>query len=344
MKRLIPLFLALVLSGSAIPSLQGAAQPHKTRQAVLTPTEMRFGDTVRTGIPFAKDPTVIRKGGRYYMYYSIPAYSPDRKPEQTAPLQDGWNAGIARSKDLIHWERVGDLDLRDTHGQRIWGAIAPCVKRFGGKIHLFYQRYWDGAGNNNIWHAVSKDGITFTNTSDVPVFVMDAPWALNRAIDAEVYRVKDRLILLFATRDPEGKVQMLGMAHAPYRSDYGPDKWVLDSTDGPLLKPDFEWEGHCIEAPTVLKYKGVWYMFYAGAYNHERQQIGLATSGDGLHFTRIPPEGLLFPAGEEGAWNHGESGHPGVFRDRDGKIYLFFQGKAELKGNYRLSVCRVELR
>ena len=130
---------------------------------------------------------------------------------------------------------------------------------------------------------------------------MDAPWALNRAIDAEVYRVKDRLILLFATRDPEGKVQMLGMAHAPYRSDYGPDKWVLDSTDGPLLKPDFEWEGHCIEAPTVLKYKGVWYMFYAGAYNHERQQIGLATSGDGLHFTRIPPEGLLFPAGEEGA-------------------------------------------
>ena len=344
MKRLIPLILFLFLAGTAGPSLQGAPGPHKARQVILTPTEMRFGDTVRTGIPFAKDPTVIRKGGSYYMYYSIPAYAPDREPDTLAPLQGSWNAGIARSKDLVHWERIGDLDLRDTRGQRIWGAIAPCVKRFGGKIHLFYQRHWEKAGNNNIWHAISRDGITFTNTSDEPVFVMDAPWALNRSIDAEVYRVKDRLILLFATRDPEGKVQMLGMAHAPYRSDYGPDKWVLDSTDGPLLKPDFEWEGHCIEAPTVLKHKGVWYMFYAGAYNHECQQIGLATSGDGLHFTRIPPEGLLFPAGEEGTWNHGESGHPGIFRDRDGKVYLFFQGKADPKGNYRLSVCRVQFR
>ena len=326
--------LALATWGA---KLQGATP----RKVVLEPLEMRYGDTVRTGIPFAKDPTVIRLRKKYYMYYSIPAYSPERLPRETAALQNGWNAGIARSEDLVHWERVGDLDLRDTKGERIWGAVAPCVKRFGGKIHMFYQRYWEKAGNNNIWHAVSKDGITFYNTADEPIFVMDAPWALNRSIDAEVYRVKDRLILLFATRDPEGKVQMLVMAHAPYRSDYGPDKWTLDSTDGPLMKPDYEWEGHCIEAPTVLKYKGVWYLFYAGAYNHERQQIGLATSTDGIHFSRIAPEGLVFPAGEEGTWNHGESGHPGLFRDRDGKIYLFFQGKASLKGNYRLSVCRV---
>ena len=344
MKKLTILLLLLALSGATLLPAQGAKRGKRVRQAVLTPTEMRYGDTVRTGIPFAKDPTVIRKGGRYFMYYSIPAYSPDRVPDKLASLQGGWNAGIAESKDLIHWERVGDLDLRDSHGQRIWGAIAPCVKRFGGKIHMFYQRYWEKAGNNNIWHAVSRDGITFVNTSDEPVFVMDAAWALNRSIDAEVYRVKDRLILLFATRDPEGKVQMLGMAHAPYRSDYGPGKWTLDSTEGPLLKPDFEWEGHCIEAPTVIRHKGIWYLFYAGAYNHERQQIGLATSEDGIRFTRIPPEGLLFPAGEEGTWNHGESGHPGVFQDRNGKIYLFFQGKAELKGNYRLSVCQVEFR
>ena len=332
--------LVALLMGTSL-----SARDHTPRRVVLTPLEMRYGDTVRTGIPFAKDPTVIRKGGYYYMYYSIPAYSPDRRPETTAELQDGWNAGIARSKDLIHWERVGDLDLRDTRGERIWGAIAPCVKRFGGKIHLFYQRQWkDAHNNNNIWHAVSRDGITFTNTADEPVFVMDAPWAIDRSIDAEVYRVKDRLILLFATRDPEMKVQMLGMAHAPYRSDYGPGKWTLDSVDGPMMKPDHEWEGHCIEAPTILKHKGIWYLFYAGAYNHERQQIGLATSLDGIHFQRIAPEGLVFPAGEEGTWNHGESGHPGIFRDRDGQVYLFFQGKASLKANYLLSVCKLDFR
>lgn len=312
---------------------------------VLEPTEMLYGDDVRTGIPFSKDPTVIRLGDTYYMYYSIPRYSDDRRPEQTAYLEDDWNAAVATSTDLIHWTRVGDLDLRDSGGERIWGAVAPCVKVFDGVIHMFYQRKWAQAhGNNNIWHALSEDGIRFVNTCDEPIFVPQTDWSIDRSIDAEVYRVKDKLILLFATRDKSATVQMLGMAEAPYRSDYGPDKWTLLSVDGPLLKPEYDWEQHCIEAPTVIKYKGLWYMFYAGAYNHELQQIGLAVSDDGYHYTRVEGEGLVFPAGEAGTWNQAESGHPGVFRDRDGRTYLFFQGKASLKANYRLSACRLQFR
>ena len=53
--------LALATWGA---KLQGATP----RKVVLEPLEMRYGDTVRTGIPFAKDPTVIRLGKKYYMY------------------------------------------------------------------------------------------------------------------------------------------------------------------------------------------------------------------------------------------------------------------------------------
>ena len=219
--------------------------------------------------------------------------------------------------------------------------MAPCVKVIDGQIHMFYQRMWEKANNNNIWHATSEDGITFTNTCDTPVFVPETSWSINRSIDAEVYRVKDKMILMFATRDETKTYQLLGMAEAPYGSDYGPDKWTLLSMEGPFLKPDMDWEMSCIEAPTVIKHKGVWYMFYAGAYNHEKQQIGLATSTDGINFTRIAPDGLLFTHGEEGTWNHGESGHPGVFQDEDGQVYLFFQGKDSPDGNYMLSVCKV---
>ena len=332
---------ALVLSFLGTVSADARRKGAEAKKVILEPTEMLYGDSVRTGIPFSKDPTVIRKGRVYYMYYSVPAFSPDRKPAAPEYLENGYNTAIARSTDRVHWERVGYLDLRDTHGQRIWGAIAPCVKRFGGKIHLFYQRMWAEAGNNNIWHAVSKDGITFINTCDEPIFIPQTDWSINRSIDAEVYRVGKKLILLFATRDKEARIQMLGMAEAPYRSDYGPDKWTLLSTDGPLLKPDYPWEMSCIEAPTVIRHKGVWYMFYAGAYNHEHQQIGLATSTDGIRFTRIAPDGLLYTSGKEGSWNAAESGHPGVFRDRNGRIYLFYQGKATLDGNYRLSACKV---
>ena len=133
----------------------------------------------------------------------------------------------------------------------------------------------------------------------------------------------------------------MGMAEAPYGSDYGPDKWTLLSVDGPLMKPEYPWEMSCTEAPTVVKHKGVWYMFYAGAYNHEGQQIGLATSTDGYHYERIAPDGLFFKHGPEGAWNAFESGHPGVFQDDDGQVYLFYQGKESLNATYYLSVCKV---
>ena len=321
--------------------LQGCKAP--VMKVNLEPTEMIYGDDTRTGVPFSKDPTVIRLGDTYYMYYSIAAYSDERRPAEPAYLQDGWNAAIATSHDLIHWTRLGDVDLRDSSGERIWGAVAPCVKVFDGVIHMFYQGRWKKAtdSNNNIWHAISEDGATFTNTCDEPILVPHTDWSIDRSIDAEVYKLGRKMMLLFATRDKTGKVQMLGMARAPYGSDYGPDKWTLLSTDGPLLRPDFPWEQHCIEAPTVIEHRGVWYMFYAGAYNHELQQIGLATSRDGYHFERIAPDGLLFPVGEEGTWNHGESGHPGVFRDEDGQVYLFFQGKASSRGNYLLSACKV---
>jgi len=319
-----------------------AAQP---QQVSLTPLDMRFGDTTRKAVPYAKDPTVIRHGDRYLMYYSIPPYDKAKVPERPDPEQKGWHSGVAESKDLVHWRRVGDLNLRDTRGTRIWGAVAPCVKKLDGKIHLFYQRPWKPAhGNNNLWHATSEDGLTFANTHDEPIFIPNNGWSNDRSIDAEVYRVGDSLVLMFATRDAEGKIQQLGMAKAAYGCDYGPGQWAELTGQGPLLKPEHPWEGRCIEAPTVIRRGGFWYLFYAGAYNHERQMIGLAVSEDGFAFRRVGADGLIFPAGAKGAWNEGESGHPGVFEDDDGQVYLFFQGKKSIKANYYLSVCKVEFK
>lgn len=333
MKRILLLSLAAVIGLSACHE--------KPMKVVLEPLPMQYGDTSRSPIPFAKDPTVIRHGDEYLMYYSVTAFVPDTLPGKP-PVFTDWHSAIARSTDLVNWTRVGDLDLRDSQGNRLTGAVAPCVKKLDGKIHIFYQMAWEGTdGVSNIWHATSEDGITFTNTCDRPIIVPETNWSIRRSIDAEVYPVGDKLILLFATRDKTATYQIMGMAEAPYGSDYGPDKWTLLSTDGPLMKPEYPWEMSCTEAPTVIKHKGIWYMFYAGAYNHEHQQIGLATSKDGRNYTRIAPDGLCFPSGPEGSWHAAESGHPGVFQDEDGQVYLFFQGKASLNETYYLSVCKV---
>ncbi|MBR4756009.1 MAG: hypothetical protein IK076_03625, partial [Bacteroidales bacterium] len=88
----------------------------KPMKVVLEPLPMIYGDTSRTLVPFSKDPTVIRHGDEYLMYYSIKSYEKQVDPE---PVDKGWHSGIARSTDLVNWTRVCDLDLRDTKGKQI---------------------------------------------------------------------------------------------------------------------------------------------------------------------------------------------------------------------------------
>ena len=312
------------------------------------PSLMLYGDTTRRGEkhPFAKDPTVIRHNGRYLMYYSVCSYPKNKRPKGISKERANWWGAIAESSDLVHWKRVGEIEVPSAPAAACW--VAPCVKKFDGKVHLFAQgkKTWAGKPppNSVIWHAVSDDGIHFTLGKDNPVMVPKNEWSLDRSIDAEVYRVGDRMMLMFATRErPGAKIQQLGMAWAPYGSDYGAKDWTEMTLKAPFFKPELPWEMSCIEAPTVVERNGIWYMFYAGAYNHERQQIGVAWSSDGVNFKRWRDE-PVFPHGKPGSWNAWESGHPGLFVDDDGRTYLFYQGKATLKGDYNLSCVEVVFR
>jgi len=289
---------------------------------------MLWGDSTRLGRPFAKDPSVIRFGGRYLLYYSIPGAA--------GQATQGWSVGIAESRDLNSWTKAGEL-LAD-HDYEAKGLAAPGARVIDGKVHLFYQTY----GNNEhdaICHAVSDDGIHFEKDATNPVFHPTGAWNAGRAIDAEVVWFQGRWFLYAATRDPAMKIQMLTGAAAEPGKGFGRDAWKM-LADAPLLKPELPWEQECIEAPTAVEHDGLLYMFYAGAYNNKPQQIGVARSRDGVHWERVSKEPLL-PAGRPGSWNSSESGHPGVFVDDDGQTYLFFQGNNDNGKTWYLSYVRI---
>ena len=340
--------IAGVFAAFAVTTVCAAKSP--CREITFEPLPMKFGDSAQRGSPYAKDPTVIRHNGRYLMYYSVRNYDKAHFPEggDRNRLASWWGA-VAESTNLVDWVRIGDIEIEG--GRFTSAAVAPCVKKIDGKIHMFHQAHYQSGKNVKdwnctsknalIWHATSEDGIHFTCDGTKPAFAPSNKWSIDRAIDAEVYKVGDRLMLMYATRDPSNKWQMLGMAWAPYGGGYGFGKWTEITLDAPFFRPDLPWEMHCIEAPTVVEHKGIWYLFYAGAYNHERQQIGVAWSADGVKFTRYRNE-PVFPHGAKGAWNEWESGHPGLFVDDDGQVYLFFQGKATLKGDYSLSCAKVK--
>ena len=163
-------------------------------------------------------------------------------------------------------------------------------------------------------------------------------WDNGRAIDAEVVLDGERSLLYFATRDPEGKRQMVGVATAPRAprpapraprpapraKGFGRDAWTL-AVDGPILAPTLPWERDCIEAPSVQRVGSLYAMLYAGAYDNEPQQIGLVWSDDGLRWTRASNEPFV-RNGQPGEWNASESGHPDLYRDAKDGLNLFFQG------------------
>jgi beta-1,2-mannobiose phosphorylase / 1,2-beta-oligomannan phosphorylase len=291
--------------------------------------KMYWADSTRMGRPFAKDPSVIKFGGRYLMYFSLP-------PTTNKNTPPGWAVGIAESRNLVEWRRVGELLPEQDCDKK--GLAAPGAIVLDGKVHLFYQTYGNGP-KDAICHAVSDDGLRFTRDATNPVFHPSGDWTAGRAIDADAIEFDGKVLLFCATRDPAMKIQMLAVAAADRKSDFGRASWK-QLGDGPILKPELPWELKCIEAPTVMKRGDTLFLFYAGGYNNEPQQISCASSKDAVHWTRLFQEPLL-PNGKPGAWNSSESGHPGVFVDDDGQTYLFYQGDNDNGKTWYLSWVKI---
>lgn len=289
---------------------------------------MYFSDTSRVGRPLAKDPKVIWYKNRYRMYYSIPAN------EKT-----GWGIGIAESSNLRDWKRVGEIKPEQPCEQK--GICAPGALVRKDTLHLFYQTYGNGKGDA-ICHAWSVDGLHFARDAGNPVFHPTGEWTCGRAIDAEVVEFRNRYLLFFATRDTAYKVQMQGVATTPLTSSFGRSAWT-QAVDSAVLKPALPWEKNCIEAASCVADGNYLYLFYAGGYNNEPQQVGIARSKDGIAWERLSDAPFL-PNGGKGTWNESESGHPDIFRDKGGKLWLFYQGNNDKGRTWFLSKVRVKKR
>lgn len=291
---------------------------------------MMYCDNSRQGVPFAKDPHVVRLQGRYLMYYSIPPRKGDKA--------GGWNIGIAESHDLTLWNKVGEITPQPGADYEKNGLCAPGALVRDGVVHLFYQTYGNGR-KDAVCHATSTDGSNFVRDSSNPIFAPTGDWTCGRAIDAEVCFFRGKYFLYFATRDPDFKVQQVGVATAPAGTDFSRGQWT-QVADSAILAPQLPWERKCIEAPSIAVRGKRMYMFYAGAYNNEPQQIGVAVSRDGIHWERLSDEPFLCN-GKPGEWNESESGHPHIFTDKGGKTYLFYQGNRTKGRDWYLSQRRV---
>lgn len=271
--------------------------------------EMYYTDR-SSGLPIAKDPKIVSFKGNYWMYYSIPGEN-----------NNGWHIGIAKSNNLSNWNKVGEVNANAAYEAN--GLCAPGAFVKGDTLHLFYQTY----GNKRkdaICHAWTTNGIDFNRDITNPIFNPKGDWTCGRAIDAEVVEFDNKYLLFFATRDTSFTIQKQGVAYADLTSNFAKNDWT-QLTDESIMTPILDWEKKCVEGASCIKKGKYLYMFYAGGYNNEPQQIGIARSKDGVNWKRKSKNPFL-KNGEVGSWNASESGHPDVFKDNEGKHWLFFQG------------------
>ena len=92
------------------------------------------------------------------------------------------------------------------------------------------------------------DGIHFTRNATNPIFHPSGVTGIVVGpLMPKCFGSTINTLLFFASRDPEFKIQIQGVASAPGNTGFNREDWT-QLTDYPILKPEFPWEGACIEA------------------------------------------------------------------------------------------------
>lgn len=161
---------------------------------------------------------------------------------------------------------------------------SPSVILLNDTLRMFYA-----AGGTDlkgrINHAYSTDGTSWTKHAENPVLDIGAPGSWDDYFLDTPEIIEDSLgfkLYYFGDTDND-----------PIGSAFG----VATSTDllnwtrmeaNPILSAGApgEWDGLYIESPTVTYADGSYYMLYSGIDTMWQVRIGLATSPDGIHWTK----------------------------------------------------------
>lgn len=201
------------------------------------------------------DPFVLREDGTYYAYATNAA---------------GKEVQTLTSTDLVHW-RPGRDALPIVGAWAYPGKTwAPEVlAREDGTYVLYYTA---NGGGQCIGRAVAdRPAGRFVDRWPKPLVCQRAEGG---SIDASPFRDGDGSLYLYWKNDGN----CCGLRTAIYAQRLSPDGLRLLGPRATLVSNDPGWEGTTVEAPTMWREDGSYFLFYSGnAYNTESYAVGYAT-------------------------------------------------------------------
>lgn len=265
--RLAALLLVGLVSLLGTVFLPSTATAEPARPDPIGSDPWRLGQVYRGDFP---DPTVLRVGSMYYAYSTT-----------TANL----NLPVLTSAGLRNWRPVspgptvdampavaGWAQSRQVGVRRVGTTWAPSVARLKGRYVLAYTTRKAGpAAKMCISVAVSaKPQGPFVDRTTKPLVCPRK----RGAIDPQIYQEKGKVWLLYKTEDIA-----IGKPTRIWIRRLGPRGLGFTPLSEPvrLLRAKMAWENRVIENPSMIRYRGVRYLFYSGnGWGSPHYSIGYA--------------------------------------------------------------------
>lgn len=295
--------VVLLLLGAALAVSACAPGAEQTQPPAASPTAAPQEETEQTvQTTFTNpvldqdfpDPDVLLVDGVYYAY---------------ATNTGSTNIQVARSTDLVHWEVLPDAlpRLPEWASQEFGYAWAPEVfqraetPRF---VMYFVARLPIGSGGVQCIGVATSDKPEgpFESTNPEPFICQTDDGG---SIDASTFKDDDGLLYVLWKNDGNSR----GSRTWIYIQKVSADGLTLEGEPEQLIVADQPWEGILVEAPTLWKKDGQYYLFYsANAYNDQRYAVGYAVASDILGpYEKVPGPflktnigaGIVGPGGQD---------------------------------------------
>ncbi|WP_322509158.1 glycoside hydrolase family 43 protein [Anaerolinea sp.] len=204
------------------------------------------------------DPFILQRDDTFYLY---------------ATNSSGKNIPLAISTDLVHWKIQGDAMPALPKWTKMTGGLvwAPEVMEFNGKFLLYYTARDQTSNKQCVGVAVSdRPEGKFRDINPTPLVCQSDQGG---TIDASPFRDEDGKTYLYFKNDGN----CCGIPTYIWGQELTEDGLGLVGKPVPLIRNDALWEGNVIEAPTMFKRNGKYYLFYsANDYASHLYAVGYA--------------------------------------------------------------------
>lgn len=251
------------------------------------------------------DPFILKAGGVYYAY----ATNNGIKKYQ-----------LLKSKDLVNWAEGPD-PLPELPAWATKDTWAPEVlRRKDGKyvLYLTARSSTPRASEDNALCIDAAIGDSpegpFKDPDGKPLVCQVAEGG---SIDASPFQDPDGGLYLQWKNDGN----CCGLPTYIYSQKLSPDGMKLTGKPARLVKQDRSWEGPLIEAPTMWKQDGKYYLFFsANAFYNETYAVGYATCKGPLGPCKDAPENPILTTSERAVG----PGHQSIIADDDGELWMAY--------------------